>query len=211
MECIRHTLSTAGITRECVKAIGVANQRESTLVWDKKTGLPLHNVIVWSDGRTTDICNELINRGDGGELRYQQTTGLHIASYFSATKIIWLLNNIVGLRKKAEEGSALFGTIDSWIVYNLTGGSTHVTDVTNASRTMLMDLKTLKWSREILTELDIPESMLPRIVSSSQVGNIYHISTTLLYLSMSQSPNVVAAGIFSFLKLQTCTQMLNSP
>ncbi len=175
MECIRHTLNTPGITRECVKAIGVANQRESTLVWDKKTGLPLHNVIVWNDGRTADICNELINRGNGGVLRYQQTTGLPIASYFSATKLIWLLNNISGLRKKAEEGSVLFGTIDSWLVYNLTGGSKHVTDVTNASRTMLMDLKTLQWNREILSELDIPESMLPRIVPSSQVGNIYII------------------------------------
>ncbi len=175
MECIRHTLNAADITRECVKAIGVASQRESTLVWDKKTGLPLHNVIVWNDGRTADICNELINRGNYGELRYQETTGLPIATYFSATKLMWLLKNVPGLRKKAEEGSALFGTIDSWIVYNLTNGSEHVTDVTNASRTMLMDLKTLQWSHEILFELDIPESMLPRIVPSSNVGSIYHI------------------------------------
>ncbi len=154
-------------------AIGIANQRESTLVWDKKTGLPLHNVIVWNDGRTADICNKLIKRGNGDSLRYQQTTGLPIASYFSAVKLIWLLDNVHGLRKKAEAGRVLFGTIDSWIVYNLTGGSEHLTDVTNASRTMLMDLKTLQWCPEILKELNIPESMLPRIVPSIEVRDIY--------------------------------------
>ncbi len=172
MECIRCTLNKASITCKNVKAIGVANQRESTLVWDKKTGAPLHNVIVWNDGRTADICSKLIKRGNGGELRYQQRTGLPIAPYFSATKLIWLLDNVVGLRKKAEAGQALFGTIDSWLVYNLTGGSEHLTDVTNASRTMFMDLKTLQWSPKILEELNIPELMLPRIVPSSAVRDV---------------------------------------
>ena len=152
-----------------IAAIGVTNQRETTVVWDKKTGQPVYNAIVWQDTRTDVICNELAK--DGGQDRLRERTGLPLATYFSGPKIKWILDNVVGTRAKAENGELLFGNIDSWIIWNLTGE--HVTDVTNASRTLLMNLHTLDWDDEILSLLDIPRGMLPKIKSSSEIyGNV---------------------------------------
>ncbi len=148
-----------------IDAIGITNQRETTVVWDKATGKPVYNAIVWQDTRTDIICNELAK--DGGQNRFQARTGLPLATYFSGPKIKWIMENIPGVRQRAEKGELLFGNMDTWVIWNLTGA--HVTDVTNASRTLLMDLKTLDWDEEILSILDIPRSMLPKICSSSEI------------------------------------------
>jgi glycerol kinase len=148
-----------------VAAIGITNQRETTVIWEKKTGRPIHNAVVWQDTRTAGICAELA--GKGGQDRYREKTGLPLATYFSGPKIKWLLDNIPGARKQAQKGELLFGNIDSWLIWNLTGA--HVTDVTNASRTMLMNLVTLDWDESILRDLDVPRRMLPKIVSSSEI------------------------------------------
>ena len=148
-----------------IAAVGVTNQRETTVVWDKHTGAPVYNAIVWQDTRTDVICNELAK--NGGQDRFRGKTGLPLATYFSGPKIKWMLDNVDGARVKAEKGRLLFGTVDSWIIWNLTG--VHVTDVTNASRTMLMNLHTLDWDDKILKLLDIPRAMLPQIKSSSEV------------------------------------------
>jgi len=164
-EVMRGALSKAGCSASDVAAIGVTNQRETALVWEKSTGRPIHNAIVWQDTRTDEICARLAR--DGGQDRLRAKTGLPLATYFSGPKVQWLLENVPGGRARAEAGELLFGTMDTWIIWNLTGE--HVTDVTNASRTLLMDLKTLDWDEEILRLLDIPRSMLPRIRSSSEV------------------------------------------
>ncbi len=150
-----------------IAAIGITNQRETTIVWDKSTGKPVYNAIVWQDTRTDVICNELAK--DGGQDRFREKTGLPLATYFSGPKIKWILDNIPGARPQAEKGELLFGTIDSWLIWNLTGRETHVTDVTNASRTLLMNLYTLDWDDEILQLLGIPRAMLPEIKSSSEI------------------------------------------
>jgi len=148
-----------------IAAIGITNQRETTVVWEKATGRPIHNAIVWQDTRTAGICAELA--GQGGQYRYREKTGLPLATYFSGPKIKWLLDNVPGARKRAEKGELLFGNIDTWLIWNLTGA--HVTDATNASRTMLMNLATLDWDEEILREMSVQRQMLPKIVSSSEV------------------------------------------
>jgi len=153
-----------------VVCIGITNQRETTLVWEKATGKPVHNAIVWQDTRTDAICNELA--ADGGQNRFQAKTGLPLATYFSGPKIKWILDNVPGARQKAEAGELLFGNMDTWIIWNLAGA--HVTDVTNASRTLLMDLKTLDWDEDIIQLLGIPRSMLPKICSSSEVYGTAH-------------------------------------
>ncbi|KAJ1426919.1 glycerol kinase, partial [Ochromonadaceae sp. CCMP2298] len=153
-----------------VVAIGITNQRETTVVWNKHTGQPYHNAIVWNDTRTEDICLEL-SQGDAD--KYREKTGLPIASYFSASKLIYLLRTVPGLRQDAENGDALFGTIDTWLIWKLTNGASHVTDVTNASRTLCMDLKTLTWDDDILGDFNIPRKMLPAIHPSSYpFGNV---------------------------------------
>jgi glycerol kinase len=161
---IRGVLEKSGADVADIAAIGVTNQRETAVVWERETGRPVHNAIVWQDTRTDVICNELAK--DGGQNRFQAKTGLPLATYFSGPKIKWILDNVPGARKKAETGELLFGNMDTWIIWNLTG--THVTDVTNASRTLLMNLKTLDWDDEILRLLGIPHSMLPKICSSSE-------------------------------------------
>ncbi|HWC70625.1 MAG TPA: glycerol kinase GlpK [Actinomycetota bacterium] len=151
-------------------AIGITNQRETTVVWDRATGQPIHNALVWQDTRTDQICNEL--SGDGGQDRFRDKTGLPIATYFSGPKIRWLLDNVEGARARAEAGELAFGNMDTWCIWNLTGGTNggaHVTDVTNASRTMLMDLETLDWDDSLLDAIGVPRSVLPEIRSSSQV------------------------------------------
>lgn len=148
-----------------IAAIGVTNQRETTVVWDKKTGKPIYNAIVWQDTRTDSICAELGK--DDGQDRLRTKTGLPLATYFSGPKIKWILDNVPGARTQAEKGELLFGNMDTWIIWNLTGA--HVTDVTNASRTLLMNLNTLDWDGEILKLLDIPRALLPEIKSSSEI------------------------------------------
>jgi glycerol kinase len=153
-----------------IAAIGITNQRETTLVWDKATGKPVCNAIVWQDTRTDQIINELGKQG--GQDRFRQKVGLPLATYFSGPKIKWILDNIEGTRSRAEKGELLFGNIDTWLIWNLTGGpkgGIHVTDVTNASRTLLMDLKILDWDAEILKIIGIPRAMLPKICASSEV------------------------------------------
>jgi glycerol kinase len=151
-------------------AVGVTNQRETTVVWDRSTGQPVHNALVWQDTRTDQICNEL--SADGGQDRFRAKTGLPIATYFSGPKIKWILDNVDGARAKAESGDVIFGNIDTWVIWQLTGGpdgGVHVTDVTNASRTMMMNLETLDWDDEILGILGVPRAMLPAIRASSEV------------------------------------------
>ncbi|MCK5051071.1 MAG: glycerol kinase GlpK [Candidatus Cloacimonetes bacterium] len=161
---IKATLQKAIISEDQIAAIGITNQRETTVIWNKKTGKPYYNAIVWQDTRTNKICKSLKKH----EKLFQHKTGLPISTYFSGPKIKWLLDNVKGLRRAAEDGEAIFGNIDSWITWNLTGGK-HITDVTNASRTMLMNLKTLDWDDELIQILDLPRKMLPEICSSSEI------------------------------------------
>ncbi len=177
-EVIGQALSKASLTRHDIAAIGITNQRETAVVWDKTTGKPVYNAIVWQDTRTQSIVDRLAK--DGGVERFKPTVGLPLATYFSGTKIVWILENVEGAREKAEAGDLLFGTTDSWVLWNLTGGTdggVHVTDVTNASRTLFMDLETLQWDDEILGIFDVPKSMLPEIKSSSEVYGHAHSST----------------------------------
>jgi glycerol kinase len=169
-EVIKGALEKAHIEASDLAAVGITNQRETAVVWDKSTGKPVYNAIVWQDTRTDIICNEL--EKDGGQDRFRAKVGLPLATYFSGPKVKWVLDNVDGARKKAEAGEILFGNIDSWLIWNLTGGTdggVHVTDVTNASRTLLMNLETLDWDDEILKIIGIPRAMLPKIQSSSQV------------------------------------------
>lgn len=170
IEVLSNALRKSDIAPGDLAAIGITNQRETTVVWDKKTGRPLYNAIVWQDTRTDSICNELAKTG--GQDRFRQKTGLPLATYFSGPKIKWILDNVPGVREAADKGDALFGNMDTWIIWNITGGirgGVHLTDVTNASRTMLMDLQTLTWDEEILSILGIPPSMLPLISPSSGI------------------------------------------
>ncbi|MBE7175210.1 MAG: glycerol kinase GlpK [Mucilaginibacter polytrichastri] len=160
-------ITKAGISATDVAAIGITNQRETTVVWDRKTGEPVHNAIVWQDRRTSAYCNELKKAGHSEKI--QVKTGLVIDSYFSATKIRWILENVPGAREKAERGELAFGTVDSWLVWKLTGGKTHITDSTNASRTMLFDINTRQWDDKLLALFGVPASMLPDVKSSSEV------------------------------------------
>lgn len=166
-EVVKIAISEAGIDPSEIAAIGITNQRETTIVWEKSTGKPLYNAIVWQCRRTTPICEEL--QREGKEEIIREKTGLVIDPYFSGTKLKWLLDNVDGLRKKAEKGEALFGTVDSFLVFRLTGGEVHVTDVSNASRTLLMNIHTLQWDEELLDLLTVPAEMLPEIRPSSQV------------------------------------------
>ena len=164
---LQEVLAKSNITQEDIAAIGITNQRETTIVWDKNTGKPVYNAIVWQCRRTAHICNEL--KKQGLEQYIKDTTGLVIDAYFSATKIKWILDNVEGAREKANRGELLFGTVDSWLVWKLTNGKVHITDYTNASRTMLYNIKELKWDEKMLEILDIPKSMLPEVRNSSEV------------------------------------------
>lgn len=164
---IAEVIAKAGLSSEQIAAIGITNQRETTVVWDRKTGKPIYHAIVWQDRRTSHYCDELKEAGHSKNI--QQKTGLIIDSYFSATKVKWILDNVLGARDKANKGELAFGTIDSWLVWNLTEGAVHITDVSNASRTMLYDIHSCKWDEELLELFTIPESMLPEVKSSSEV------------------------------------------
>lgn len=165
----------AGLTASAINAIGITNQRETTVIWDKRTGIPIYNAIVWQDRRTSNYCDEIRKKGLAKKI--QDKTGLIIDSYFSATKAKWILENVNGAKEKAEAGELAFGTIDTWLIWKLTNGQTHVTDVTNASRTMLYNIHTLSWDDELLSLFGIPKLMLPEVKSSSEIygetaGNI---------------------------------------
>lgn len=163
----REAIARANASGSEIAAVGITNQRETTVVWDRETGLPICRAIVWQCRRTADFCGELA--GQGLSDFFQKKTGLLLDPYFSATKLKWILENVEGARKRAESGKLLFGTIDTWLIWNLTGGRVHVTDYSNAARTMLFDIENLCWDREILELLDIPEQMLPQPVQSSQI------------------------------------------
>lgn len=163
-------LTKAGLRADQLSALGITNQRETTVLWDRATGRPVHHAIVWQDTRTSQLCAEL--GGTDGQDRFREATGLPLASYFSGPKAAWLLDEVPGLRARAERGEIAFGTIDSWLIWNLTGGTdggVHVTDVTNAGRTMLMNLSTLQWDPAILSAMNVPAAMLPEIRSSAEV------------------------------------------
>jgi glycerol kinase len=209
-----------------IAAVGVTNQRETTVVWDKTTGKPVCNAIVWQDTRTDQICNQLM--ADGGQDRFRVKTGLPIATYFSGPKIKWILENVDGIRDKAESGDIIFGNIDTWVIWQLTGGpngGVHVTDVTNASRTMMMSLETLDWDEEMLGILGVPRAMLPEIKASSEVygdakGDLDGISVAgdlgdqqaALFgqtcFSVGEAKNTYGTG--NFLLLNTGTEIVQS-
>ena len=172
-EAVGIALTRANLTAADIAAVGITNQRETSLVWNRHTGEPVSNAIVWQDTRTQRLCEQLA--GDDGPDRYKSIVGLPLATYFAGPKIRWILDNVDGARDAAEAGDLLFGTMDTWLLWNLTGGvdgGVHVTDVTNASRTMLMDLDTLQWREDIAAEMQIPLSMLPDIRSSSEVYGV---------------------------------------
>lgn len=169
-EVVTDALKKNNISAADIAAVGVTNQRETTVVWEKATGKPVYNAIVWQDTRTDQICNKLAE--NGGQDRFREKVGLPLATYFSGPKVKWILDNVDGARAKAEKGEVLFGNIDTWVIWNLTGGpdgGVHVTDVSNASRTMLMNLKTLDWDADMLKAMDIPRAMLPAVKASSEV------------------------------------------
>jgi len=162
---VRDVLAQTGTKPEEIIAIGITNQRETTIIWDRKTGKPVHNAIVWQDRRTANFCDQLKARGL--EEKVSRKTGLVLDPYFSGTKIAWLLANVEGVAQRAKAGDLAFGTVDSWLIYNLTAGKSHVTDVTNASRTLLFNIHTLQWDDELLAELGIPKSLLPEVRPSA--------------------------------------------
>jgi len=164
---VTEAITAIGASAEEIAAVGVTNQRETTIIWDKNTGEPIYNAIVWQCRRTSEMCDEL--RADGLEEYIRKTTGLCIDAYFSATKIKWILDNVPGARDRAENGELLFGTVDTWLIWKLSGGKIHVTDRTNAARTMLYDIHSLTWDKRILEILQIPKCMLPEVRSSSEI------------------------------------------
>ncbi|ALS64817.1 glycerol kinase GlpK [Pandoraea apista] len=194
-------LTHAGVGGSDIAAIGITNQRETTVVWDRRTGEPVYNAIVWQDRRTADFCDAL--RAQGKEDLVASRTGLRVDSYFSGTKIRWILDNVAGAREAAEAGHLAFGTVDSWLVWHLTGGKLHVTDVSNASRTLLFNIHTLAWDDELLALLGVPRSMLPEVRSSSEVFG--HTATSLF------SVPVPIAGIAGDQQAALFGQMCLSP
>ncbi len=176
LETARGALRNAGVAAGELATIGITNQRETTLLWDRDTGAPCHNAIVWQDRRTAPLCAELKSRGF--EARVREVTGLLLDPYFSGTKVAWLLDNVAGLRDRAERGDVAFGNVDAWLAYNLTGGKAHVTDYTNASRTLFFDLRTLDWSDEMLALLRVPRAVLPEVLPS--IGHFGYAQAGLL-------------------------------
>ena len=170
MGVIGDAMARGNINRSQISAIGITNQRETTVIWDAETGKPVHNAIVWQDRRTSKICDNLKEKGLEETIKHK--TGLMVDAYFSGTKIKWILDNVEGAREKAEAGKLRFGTIDTWLIWKLTNGKVHVTDYTNASRTMIYNIFDLKWDEDLLKELNIPSSLLPEVKPSSQIyGN----------------------------------------
>ena len=179
-EVVAQALAKADVTRHDIAVVGITNQRETTVVWDRHTGVPVYNAIVWQDTRTQPIVDRLAAKG--GVDRFKHIVGLPLSTYFAGTKLVWILENVEGARARAEAGELLFGTIDTWVLWNLTGGvdgGVHATDVTNASRTMFLDLATLAWNDDILAAFGVPKSMLPQVRSSSEVYGVAEASSLL--------------------------------
>ncbi|MBO7184612.1 MAG: glycerol kinase GlpK [Oscillospiraceae bacterium] len=198
LEVAQMALRNIGATAADIAAIGITNQRETTIVWDKNTGRPIHNAIVWQCRRTTPLCQQL--RQEGWVDAIRQKTGLVIDPYFSATKIAWLLEQVPGARQRAERGELLFGTVETWLIWKLTGGTVHVTDYSNASRTMLFNIHDLCWDEEILTRLQIPASMLPKAVPSSCVYGMTDAAFFGAPIAISGAAGDQQAALFG----QTC-------
>ncbi len=195
---LMEALAQSDISPREIAAIGITNQRETTIVWDKQTGRPIYNAIVWQCRRTADICKQLEKDGWGPYIR--ENTGLLIDAYFSGTKIKWILDNVPGARQKAERGELLFGTVDSWLIWKLTGGKIHVTDYTNASRTMLFNIRTLQWDDKLLEVLDIPRSLLPKVCSSSEIygyTNIAGVEVPIAGIAGDQQAALFGQACFS--------------
>ena len=198
---IAEAITSIDINGLNLAAIGITNQRETTIVWDAETGEPVYNAIVWQDRRTSEFCDCL--KRDGRTDLIRSKTGLIIDAYFSATKILWILENVPGARKRADEGKLRFGTVDTWLIWMLTRGEVHVTDVTNASRTMLFNIHTLEWDKELLNLFGIPESMMPQVKSSSEV---YGYTKTTLF-----AHEVPIAGIAGDQQAALFGQMCTEP
>jgi glycerol kinase len=167
LEVAQAVMKENGVQAKDIAGIGITNQRETTVVWDRRTGKPIHNAIVWQDRRTASICDKL--KADGLEKEIRNRTGLVVDAYFSGTKVKWILDNVKGARKRSVAGELAFGTVDTWLVWNLTGGKTHVTDYSNASRTLIYNISELKWDKKLLKFMDVPESLLPEVKDSSSV------------------------------------------
>jgi glycerol kinase len=199
LEVTRGALRNASLSAADVVAIGITNQRETTVMWDRATGEPVHNAIVWQDRRTAPLCEELRTRGFGELVTAQ--TGLVLDPYFSATKIAWLLENVSGLRARAEAGEIAFGTVDSWLIWNLTSGARHVTDVTNASRTMLFDIHRLQWSDELLALFGIPRALLPEVLPcTAEFGTtaVAHFGGAILIAGVAGDQQAALVGQAGF-------------
>ncbi|MGH2848052.1 MAG: glycerol kinase GlpK [Thermoleophilaceae bacterium] len=200
-DVIEEAMQSAGASADDIAGVGITNQRETSLVWDKTTGEPVHNAIVWQDTRTDRLVDEFSR--DGGQARFQEKVGLPLATYFSGPKIRWILDNVDGTREKAESGDLLFGNMDTWLIWNLTGGTDgglHITDVSNASRTMLMDLKSLDWDDEIAGIMGVPTAMLPEIRPSSEVYGEVKVGGALQGVSIAGDLGDQQAATFG----QTC-------
>jgi glycerol kinase len=198
---ITEALGKAHERARSIDALGVTNQRETTVVWDRKTGQPIYNAIVWQDRRTSGICDRL--KADGLEETFQQKTGLVVDAYFSGTKVKWILDNVEGARERAEKGELAFGTIDSWLMYKLSSRELHITDVTNACRTLLFNIHTLDWDDELLEILGVPRSMMPEVRASSEVYG--EVTTSLA------AKGVPMAGIAGDQQAATFGQMCAEP
>jgi len=226
IETARNVMLYADAKPEEIAAIGITNQRETTIVWDKNTGEPVYNAIVWQDRRTAPLCEELKKRGL--QEYVSKNTGLVIDSYFSGTKIAWILENVEGARAKAEKGELLFGTVDSWLLYNLSDKKVHATDYSNASRTMLYNIKDLCWDEKLLKELNIPKSMLPEVKNSSEVyaetaPHIFGESIPVAGMAGDQQAALFGQACFTkgmakntygtgcFMLMNTGTEMVESP
>ncbi|MCW8345080.1 glycerol kinase GlpK [Vibrio sp. ZSDZ65] len=191
---LTEVLAQADIANEDVAAIGITNQRETTIVWDKESGQPIYNAIVWQCRRTANFCDQL--KQDGHDTIINQRTGLVVDAYFSASKIAWILDNVDGARERAEKGELLFGTVDTWLVWKLTHGKSHVTDVSNASRTMLFNIHTLQWDSTLLDIFNIPKSMLPDVKSSSEIYGYAHIGGGTEHIPISGIAGDQQAALF---------------
>lgn len=190
---ILDVLGKAGINAKDIDAVGITNQRETTIIWDRKTGIPIYNAIVWQDRRTSALCNEV--RALHGQL-IRQKTGLEVDAYFSASKIKWLLDNVEGARERAEGGELVFGTVDSWLIWKLTRGKLHITDVSNASRTMVFDIHSLRWDDELLKIFEIPHAILPIVCSSSEAYGEIEMPGELLGIKIAGIAGDQQAALF---------------
>jgi glycerol kinase len=199
LACARRAIAEAGVTAADISALGITNQRETTIVWDRATGQPLCNAIVWQDRRTSDVCDALVR--SGAQTAVREKTGLPIDPYFSATKIAWILDNAEGARPRAEAGHLAFGTVDTWFLWQLTGGAVHATDVTNASRTLLFDIERGEWSAEMMDLFGVPEALLPDVMASSgvvgeTVPGVFDVPIPIASMVGDQQAALVGNGCF---------------